>query len=147
MNFLFGRRKGMALAERLARLSASSDTGCRLWAGMLDEKGYARIQVGAKLRKAHVVAWELQNGPVPAGLELDHTCRIRSCICPGHLEPVTHRENVLRSTSPTAINAAKTHCPRGHEYDYVTPRGARQCRTCAKENHARFRERRRAEAA
>ena len=47
---------------------------------------------------------------------LDHTCRVRHCVNPHHLQDVTIRENVLRSEGVAAINAKKTHCPKGHEY-------------------------------
>jgi hypothetical protein len=57
-------------------------------------------------------------------------------VKPGHLEPVTHKVNTLRGTAPTAVNAAKTHCLRGHalEGDNLVPFqlsiGQRACRTC-----------------
>jgi hypothetical protein len=35
-------------------------------------------------------------GPVPEGLELDHLCRVTTCVRPSHLEPVTTGENVRR---------------------------------------------------
>ena len=73
-------------------------------------------------------------GPIPEGLTLDHLCRVRACVNPAHLEPVTLRENTLRSPSaPTAINARKTECLRGHAF---TPentwvhRSRRCCREC-----------------
>lgn len=49
------------------------------------------------MRRAHRVVYESLVGPIPAGLELDHTCRVRRCVNPDHLEPVTHAENQRRS--------------------------------------------------
>jgi hypothetical protein len=46
---------------------------------------------------------------------LDHTCRVRSCVNPAHLEPVTNRENGLRGDIGIH-NRVKTHCPQGHPY-------------------------------
>lgn len=35
-------------------------------------------------------------GPIPEGLHLDHLCRVRRCVNPAHLEPVTQAENNYR---------------------------------------------------
>lgn len=83
---------------------------------------------------AHRHAYEILIGPVPSGMDLDHLCRVRKCVNPDHLEPVTRRENVRRGTGPTGRNMSKTSCPSGHEYDssntYVSPQGYRACIEC-----------------
>lgn len=97
--------------------------------------GYALMQIGKRKHcRVHRVAYEIINGPIPEPLVPDHLCRIPACWRPSHIEPVTVRENCLRSpTSPFAINARKTHCPKGHalagENLYLRP-GRRRCRTC-----------------
>lgn len=83
---------------------------CWLWTASIRATGYGQFRVGKRTRDAHRVAWELTNGSVPDGLQLDHLCRNRACVRPDHLEPVTQRENILRGTAPTAVNAVKTHC-------------------------------------
>lgn len=100
-------------------------------------KGYARIGVGTRVFYVHRAAYEIAVGSIPESLTLDHLCRIRSCWRPAHLEPVTLAENIRRGMSPTAINARKTHCPRGHaftpENTYITrKRGNRACRICTR---------------
>lgn len=103
-------------------------SGCHQWTGSI-HKGYGRATGGL----AHVKSWELANGPVPDGMELDHLCRNRACINPDHLEPVTHDENVKRGLSGSAARA-RTHCPKGHAYDsantYRDSRGWRSCKAC-----------------
>lgn len=85
---------------------------------------------------AHRASWLIFRGPIPEGLEIDHLCRNTRCCNPDHLEPVTHRENVLRGVGLAAVNARKTHCIRGHEF---TPENTirngrkRACRTCVNE--------------
>lgn len=115
-------------------VSPEPNTGCWLWTASLGPKGYGRAFVGHRQRRpAHVVAWELLRGPVPDGRQLDHLCRVRSCVNPDHLEPVTNRENVLRGQGPSAQNARKTHCKRGHELNEANAysgRGYRECRAC-----------------
>lgn len=71
-------------------------SGCWLWTGQLNNTGYGLFWYQTGKRGAHVVLWELLRGLVPDGLELDHLCRVRRCVNPDHLEPVTHSENLLR---------------------------------------------------
>lgn len=119
---------------------------CWLWTAAL-VKGYARFH-DANLRPvgAHRWAYEELVGPIPKGLTLDHLCRVRHCVNPDHLEPVTQRENIARIPP-------KTHCPHGHALTpantYVRKpkaeglRPSRQCRECARlAANARYRARR-----
>lgn len=78
-------------------------TGCWLFVGSQwgrDHKvpggAYGQVREGERRRPAHVVIYEQLIGPVPAGLVLDHLCRMRLCVNPDHLEPVTHAENAKR---------------------------------------------------
>lgn len=115
-------------------LRTQRDGECLLWQGAKNRRGYGSVSVQGRIKPAHVAVFELAVGAVPMGLELDHLCRRPSCVNPKHLEPVTHRENVLRGTSPAALHAVKKHCEKGHPY---TPEntslfdgGRRRCRTC-----------------
>jgi hypothetical protein len=69
---------------------------CWEWTGAKDQHGYGRFGIRRKNRRAHVVAWVIENGPISEGLELDHLCRNRSCVRPDHMELVSHRENLIR---------------------------------------------------
>lgn len=104
--------------------------GCELWTGKLDRDGY-----GFHGRsRAHLVAWEREHGPVPAGMEIEHICRRRNCVALAHLELVTRSVNELRKS--WRFRARITHCKAGHELSItamVTPEGGRICRTCSKE--------------
>lgn len=120
---------------------------CWLWTGYL-HRGYGQFHADQTTYRAHRFAYEEIVGPIPDGLEIDHLCRVRSCCNPSHLEPVTHRVNVLRSESFAAKYAAQTHCRRGHEFTpentYVSPKNQRECRTCHREDERAFRAARRA---
>lgn len=84
------------------------DDGCWDYAGHHGPEGYARC--GKPDKYAHRKAYRLAVGPIPDDLEIDHLCRYRGCVNPSHLEPVTHRVNLLRSPITVAgINYRKTH--------------------------------------
>lgn len=61
-------------------------------------RGYPRWwkRDGDRGRPASVVVWEVFNGPLAEGMQLDHLCRVIVCVNPGHLEPVTMVENLRR---------------------------------------------------
>lgn len=117
---------------------------CLIWTGYCDKKGYGHIRSGSSrkdgvLLKVHRVAWAILKGPPPTDRELDHICRHRACWNVEHLSPSTTLENVMAdgSVATAAINAAKTHCPQGHEYNQANTRYqktttglGRICRAC-----------------
>lgn len=109
-------------------------TGCWEWQGCKKE-GYGMVCHRGRTVTTHRASFKLFfNTEIPKPLELDHTCRVRSCINPLHLEPVTHRENVSRSPLLGLGNLKKTHCPKGHAYEgknlYVTKTRSRLCKAC-----------------
>lgn len=120
------------------------DNGCWLWTGTVFLRtGYANFWFSGKSHLGHRWSYRHFVGPIPTGYQLDHLCRVRNCVNPAHLEPVTPRENNARSSSPSAINAVKTHCKHGHEFTsdntYVTKKGQRHCKTCRNEIFTRRR--------
>lgn len=70
--------------------------------------GHVAITVRKRKMHAHRAMWEQTNGAVPLGLELDHLCRVPSCIRPDHLEAVTHTENMRRAIT-TKLTLEKAH--------------------------------------
>jgi hypothetical protein len=118
------------------------NSGCWLWIGGLDYGGYGQWSVNSKTKiitkKAHRVVYEFYKGVIPNDLQLDHLCRVRCCVNPDHLEPVTGARNIQRGNTGLT-NSLKTHCLRGHPYSeenthyrFVRGRCERRCRACAK---------------
>jgi len=108
------------------------ETGCWVWARSVGTHGYGVAWDNRTRRKttAHRYVYEILVGPIPAGLTLDHLCRNRLCVRPAHLEPVTHRTNIRRGTSPNIVASRTGVCRNGHR-DWITrPNGDRLCRTC-----------------
>lgn len=132
-----------------SRVEKMPDGGCWMWTGYLNHArgGYGQAVVAnRRTRRAHVVAYEILVGPVPEGLVLDHLCRVRACVNPAHLEPVTIAVNNWRGEGPTFLTAKTNICRRGHEMTaantYVQPStGGRSCRKC-KDNCPSMRARR-----
>lgn len=122
----------MSLPERFwSKVDKSGD--CWEWTAYRAKNGYGMISVRTgHPALAHRVAWQLERGDIPAGMQLDHLCRNRGCVNPDHLEVVSNKTNTLRGIGPTAVNAKKSVCKRGHSLDdaYVC-KGLRYCRTCA----------------
>jgi hypothetical protein len=115
---------------------------CWEWTGRTSASGYGVVAIGhTEKRRAHRVMYELVVGPIPEGLQIDHLCRVRNCVNPDHLEPVTHAENLLRGMSPAMVAHRTGICQRGHSLeDAITkPNGWRNCRTCDNERRRRKR--------
>ncbi len=106
--------------------------GCWLWTGPV-HKGYGK----SSGTTAHRHVWLALGHTIPAGLELDHLCRVPLCVNPDHLEPVTRAENIRRRA------LALVTCINGHDYTpentYTRPDGTRDCRTCIRARVAKYR--------
>lgn len=85
---------------------------CWLWTGStfgLRSFVYGKFCPGAPAPAtgAHRWAYERWVAEIPEGLEIDHLCRVRLCVNPSHLEPVTREENMRRARRPV--------CKYGHD--------------------------------
>lgn len=133
----------MSYGERFwSKVSGGDVSECWLWTAQKNSYGYGRFSVAGRHRLAHRLSYEMLIGEVPPGLDLDHLCRVRDCVNPWHLEPVTRTVNILRGAAPAIVSArhaAVTHCPKGHPYDeentYRPPgkKAHRMCRICGRE--------------
>lgn len=98
--------------------------GCWLW----DKPhgfGYGRLRWnGGRSRSAHVVSWEMANGPVPPGLYVCHKCDTPPCVRPDHLFLGTAGDNVRDCSAKGRISRGE-HRPH-HKItasDVMTIRG------------------------
>lgn len=125
-----------------------AQTGCWNWLLSKDRTGYGFVSIKSKTKYAHRVAFETFVGEIPAGMDLDHLCRNRSCVNPKHLEPVTRKENVRRGAGLGGVlREVPSHCRHGHllsKENTYSWRGdkARRCKVCNREAQSRYGRRR-----
>lgn len=110
------------------------NTGCWLWLSTITSGGYGAVRGekrGQGWLRAHRVAYELYREPIPADRELDHLCRVRCCVNPWHLEPVTRQVNVLRGMHANVVARRSGICARGHAMTVDPYRTGRlRCEIC-----------------
>lgn len=86
------------LARRRASLRARAvltDSGCLEVGGYADPlTGYVYAKFNGKTVYAHRLAWALENGEIPADMQINHHCDNKRCIRVSHLYLGTHQENM-----------------------------------------------------
>lgn len=114
---------------------------CIIHLGADNGNGYVQFRYDGKNGYAHRYAWERVNGPIPAGLTIDHLCEVTRCVNVEHFALAEPVPNYLRT------KLAQTHCKNNHEY---TPentlrgvRGTRRCKTCANRDQEKSQAKRR----
>lgn len=127
------RLEHLGLLPEIAYLTARIQRvdGCWQWVGANNGQGYGHIDSASGSRYVHRAMYSKCVDDIPAGLHIDHLCRNPSCCNPAHLEPVTQSENIRRSPLVGRKSACKYGHPFSDENTYVSPTGARRCRTCA----------------
>lgn len=129
-----------------ARLEAKmmrAPSGCWIWIASRRPDGYGQIWTPSsagprRLLSAHRAVYEAWVGAIPTALDLDHLCRVRRCVNPIHLQPVTRRTNILRGQGRAAANARRARCLRGHPLPPPSPAvRKRSCATCRADRRQR----------
>lgn len=109
---------------------ALTDAGCWQWLGSIDTYGYGKMRRAGRYIGAHRYVYIALAGPVPEGWQVDHECKNKLCVRPGHTVAKPQAENLANRDMPVL-----TRCPQGHtlteKNTVVRARGHRACRTCA----------------
>ena len=90
-------RKKISPYERvMAKVTIDKDTGCWLFVGARNEKGYGLVGLGSrkdKVGKTHRVVYKHHKGEIPEHLFVCHKCDVPNCCNPDHLFLGTLHEN------------------------------------------------------
>jgi hypothetical protein len=65
-------------------------------AGRVGAHGYRQIAMNGKKLYEHRLVWEMHNGPIPDGMEIDHINRIRDDNRIENLQLLSHQDNLRR---------------------------------------------------
>ena len=85
-----------------SRYSAGDKVGC------IGTSGYVEVGYNGKLLKAHRIIWEVCNGPIPDGMNIDHINGIRSDNRIENLRVVLHSEN-MKNVRLRSVNRSGLH--------------------------------------
>ena len=133
------------LPERIERkIIPEPNSGCWLWLGGLDTRGYSQCRFEGRTRLAYRAAYIILIGEPPRGLVLDHTCNNKICVNPEHLKPTSHQLNITRSPQTIAGKFSARHaCKYGHPFTeentaFELRSRARICITCRRLRNLRW---------
>lgn len=78
-----------------SRVNIVGPDECWEWQGRKTQKGYGRLERNGKTIRAHRLAYEIANGPIPCGKMVLHSCDNPPCCNPAHLRMGTARDNAV----------------------------------------------------
>lgn len=81
------------LKSRIFNKCRMSDTGCWIWTGPQNGKGYGVFYIGTKNRHAHRCSYEAFKGAIKDGMHVRHRCDTPLCVNPAHLLLGTAKDN------------------------------------------------------
>ncbi len=129
----------------LRRCTPEPNTGCLLWCGSSDKRGYGRIRRRSNhaYEGVHRFVYELHFGPIQKGLFVLHKCDVPACVLIDHLFLGTQKDNMADMHKKGRwTKGATTHCRNGHPFygeNLIKTKRQRVCRACTEASRERVR--------
>jgi hypothetical protein len=122
-----------------------TESGCWIWLGGLQGKGYGQFTLKNKRVKAHRFSFEQFVGEIPDGMLVCHHCDVMCCVNPAHLFVGTNSDNMSDCANKGRLhiqkrpdqhpNTRKKYCKNGHQLTAEntavrSDNGGRRCKIC-----------------
>lgn len=132
--------------KRLNKNRLVQPNGCWFYNGMITSEGYHKMNFNHRQWYLHrLVFFIFKPEEFTESAKILHKCNNRRCWNPDHLYNGTKADNardaINAGTHVSVLQAAKTHCPNGHEYTnentYRQPSRpmVRRCKKCIRIKH------------
>ena len=93
-------------------------SGCWLWEGYINSRGYGEMNVAGRTVMATHFSLQVSGAIRHAGqTDACHKCDVKICVNPDHLFWGTRSDNIRDCVAKGRHgHASRTHCPQGHLY-------------------------------
>ncbi len=103
------------IARFWSKVNVKGFDECWEWTAHRNNKGYGILGLQRDTFLATRVSWTIENGKIPDGMEILHSCDNPGCVNPKHLKSGTHKENIEDMFSKGRNKKGFIHRGEGHK--------------------------------